>query len=215
MSIQYSYSFSTDMQEKQTNDTAIRKRLEEYLVEVHKKDKKVRTFNELGINHGDVRADIAVVNGVFHGYEIKSDIDTLYRLPRQAKGYSEVFDYMTIVVGKEHIYDTLAIIPDWWGVMVARYDADGCSVNFSEIRNAEQNPSLNSISIARILWREEALQILARSGADRGVRAANRELIYERLVNTLPLDSLRDTVRDVLFHRPNWRLDQPLQTYDD
>jgi len=99
MNIRYSYSFSTDMQTKtkhhKTNDNTIREHLKKYLKELHKDDRKVRTFDELGINHGGVRADIAVVNGVFHGYEIKSDLDTLYRLPRQAEAYSEVFDQMT------------------------------------------------------------------------------------------------------------------------
>lgn len=216
----YTRSLSTNMKTKttkhhKTNDAIIREHLKQRLTEQHKDDKKVRTFDELGINHGDVRADIAVVNGVLHGYEIKSDRDTLYRLPHQAEAYSEVFDRMTIIVGRQHVCDALSIIPDWWGVMVARYDADSCNVNFSEIRSAERNPSLSSISIARLLWRDEALHILKQNDADHGVRAASRELVYERLAYTLPLDSLRDAVRDRLFYRPNWRLDQPLQTCGD
>lgn len=95
MKIYCNYSFSTDMQKQtkhhKTDDAIIRKYLKEYLAKAHKDDKRVRTVDELGINHGDVRADIAVVNGVFHGYEIKSDLDTLNRLPRQAEAYSEVF----------------------------------------------------------------------------------------------------------------------------
>lgn len=219
MNIHYSYSFSTDMQKQtkhhKTNDAAIRKHLKHKLADQHKNDKKVRTFDELGINHGDVRADIAVVNGILHGYEIKSDLDTLYRLPRQAESYNEVFDRMTIVIGKEHVCDALTIIPDWWGIMVARYSLDGLSITFSEIRSAERNPSLNSVSIARILWRDEVLYLLEKSGADHGVRSADREVLYERLADTLSLDSLRDAVRDTLFYRPNWRLDQPLQTCGD
>lgn len=213
-------SLSTDMKTKttkhhKTNDAIIREHLKQRLTAQHKDDKKVRTFDELGINHGDVRADIAVVNGIFHGYEIKSDRDTLFRLPRQVEAYNEVFDQMTIVIGKEHICDALSIIPDWWGILVARYDADGHGVAFSEIRSAEKNPSLRSVSIARLLWRNEALHILEQNAADRGVRAASRELVYERLASTLPLDSLRDAVRDRLFYRPNWRPDQPLQTCGD
>lgn len=218
MNIQYGYSFSIDMQTKtkhhKTNDNTIRKHLKEHLKELHKDDKKVRTFDELGINHGDVRADIAVVNGVFHGYEIKSDLDTLYRLPRQAEAYSEVFDQMTIVVGKDHVCDALSIIPDWWGVMVARYD-DEQQVVFRTIRSAEDNPRINSVAIARLLWRDEALSILEDNDASRGVKAASREVVYERLASTLPLNTLRDAVRDRLFNRPNWRLDQPLQTCGD
>ena len=47
--------------------------------------------NELGLNHGRFRADIAVMNGKLVGYEIKTDQDTLVRLPAQIDGYNEVF----------------------------------------------------------------------------------------------------------------------------
>ncbi len=204
----------TKTNHRKTNDSTIREHLKKYLKELQTDDQKVRTFDELGINHGDVRADIAVVNGVFHGYEIKSDLDTLYRLPRQAEAYSEVFDQMTIVVGKDHICDALNIIPDWWGIMVARYN-DEQQVVFHTIRSAEENPRLNSVAIARLLWRNEALSILEENNASKGVKTASREVVYERLAGTLPLNTLRDAVRDRLFHRPNWRLDQPLRTCGD
>lgn len=200
---------------QKTNDAIVREHLKLRLKEQHKYDKKVRTFDELGVSHGDVRVDMAVVNGIFHGYEIKSDLDTLHRLPRQSEAYSEVFDRMTVVVGKEHVLDTLSIVPDWWGVIVARYDEDEQKVIFNEIRDADNNPSLRAVSLARVLWRDEALCILEQNNADHGVRSASREAIYERLADTLPIDYLRNAVRDALFYRPSWRLDQPLQTCGD
>jgi hypothetical protein len=46
-------------------------------------------LDELGIDHGRQRADIAVINGRMTGYEIKSDRDTLAPLSNRAKGISE------------------------------------------------------------------------------------------------------------------------------
>ena len=66
----------------------------------HKRDKKVRIIEELGVKHGTARVDIAVVNGIMHGYEIKSDKDTLQRLPRQISTFNPIFDQLTLVVGK-------------------------------------------------------------------------------------------------------------------
>ena len=48
-------------------------------------------IDELGIMHGKARVDIAVINGSIHGYEIKSSMDTLKRLPRQMAAYDSCF----------------------------------------------------------------------------------------------------------------------------
>jgi hypothetical protein len=60
----------------------------------------VRIIEELGVVHGKSRIDIAVINGLMHGYEIKSDKDTLQRLPEQMNMYNSVFNKVTLVVGK-------------------------------------------------------------------------------------------------------------------
>jgi hypothetical protein len=43
------------------------------------------------------RIDIAVVNGALHGFEIKSDSDSLARLAGQAEQYGRVFDFVTLI----------------------------------------------------------------------------------------------------------------------
>jgi hypothetical protein len=51
-------------------------------------------IEELGVMNGESRIDFAVVNGEFHGYEIKSEMDTLDRLPTQSRLYSMVFEVL-------------------------------------------------------------------------------------------------------------------------
>ena len=51
----------------------------------YKGDADTLIIHELGVCSGDARIDLAVVNGKLHGYEIKSDADTLKRLPAQAE----------------------------------------------------------------------------------------------------------------------------------
>jgi len=46
--------------------------------------------DELGLNHGECRADIAVINGHLVGYEIKSNKDSLRRLEGQVNSYNAV-----------------------------------------------------------------------------------------------------------------------------
>ncbi|OGL38163.1 MAG: hypothetical protein A2042_05395 [Candidatus Schekmanbacteria bacterium GWA2_38_11] len=188
-----------------TNDLIIRSALKKKLENHHAKDKKVRIIEELGIRHGTVRIDFAVVNGIMHGYEIKSDRDTLQRLPEQMNEYNAVFDKLTLVVGKRHLYDAINLVPDWWGIMTAKIDTNN-EIIFHTIREADDNRNQVGVSIARLLWREEALQILEEYDQAGGVRSKPREFVYKRLADVLETDMLKEKVRETLLvSRGDWR----------
>lgn len=193
-----------------TNDKIIRIALKEHLDGLHARDPKLRIVEELGIGHGAARVDIAVINGVLHGYEIKSDRDTLLRLPEQMSMYNSVFDQMTLVVGKSHLYESINLIPDWWGVIVAKFQNSNSSIVFYEIRKARKNTAVKRPAVTKLLWREEALQILEGLGEANGLRSKTRSLIYERLATVLDQKTLGDKVREKLFFREDWRSDAPL-----
>ena len=193
-----------------TGDAAIRKALKIELSRKHASDRELRIIEELGIRHGVTRIDIAVVNGVLHGYEIKSDLDTLERLPEQMHEYNSVFDQITLVVGKKHLYHSINIIPEWWGITIAKVNTDN-SVVFNCIREAQDNKERESVSIARLLWREEALQILEDRNEAVGYRSKPRSVIYEKLADVLDQDALRKKVRKTLLSsREGWRPDSLL-----
>ena len=192
-----------------TNDKIIRTALKADLKRHHAGDEKLRIVEEFCVEHGAIRIDIAVVNGQLHGYEIKSDRDTLLRLPEQMNAYNAVFDRVTLVVGKQHLYDAINVVPDWWGLTIAKLDEHE-SVVLNRVREAKENSSRSSVAIARLLWRAEALQLLQNMGHADGLRSKPRELIYERLAEHLDQRSLGDQVRDVLFFREDWRSDAPL-----
>ena len=190
-----------------TNDKLIRKAFKLKLEVVYASGQKTKIIEELGILHGTARIDIAVVNGIMHGYEIKSDQDTLKRLPEQIKEYNAVFDKLTLVVGRRHLYKAIHIIPDWWGVMIAIINENNKMV-FHVIREAGDNQKQVGISIARLLWKEEALQILERKNKAEGFRSKPRKLVYERLTNVIGMNTLKKQVRNTLLvTRKAWRSD--------
>lgn len=196
-----------------TNDKnirlALRKVLEKELAEYRATGHNAEIFDELGVRHGTARIDIAIINGVMHGYEIKSDRDTLERLPEQVKEFSDVFDKLTLVVGKQHLYQAVQMIPDWWGVIVAKFDPNN-HVIFQTIREPENNKEQVGISIARLLWREEALKILEERNSADGVRNKPREFIYERLADVLDTATIKEQVSALLVSREGWRSDPRL-----
>ena len=194
-----------------TNDKLIRVALKEKLEVEHRNDSRLKIIEELGVSHGTARVDIAVVNGVIHGYEIKSDMDTLQRLPEQMNIYNSVFTQMTLVVGKNHLYEAINIVPDWWGITIAKIDSNG-SIIFNCIRKAGNNLNQDSVSMARLLWKDEALKLLEKEGEASGLRSKCRSNIYEKLSKIFDQKTLEDKVRETIFFREDWRSDSPLMS---
>ena len=201
-----------------TNDKTIRRALlrilDKELLRYRKQGRDVQIFEELGVQHGTARIDIAIVNGIMHGYEIKSDCDTLHRLPEQVEEFNSIFDKISLVVGKRHLYQAMHIIPDWWGITMAKVDVDK-GVFFQTIREAETNQNQKGISIARLLWRSEALSILEGQNEAVGVRGKPREFVYERLAGVLDTDTLKKQVSSLLISREGWRSDALLLSGGD
>ena len=171
-------------------------------------DSSTRIVEEMGIWSGSVRIDVAVINGELHGYELKSALDTLQRLPLQAELYSQVFDRVTLVAAERHYERAIEIVPDWWGIITAAPKRkDG--VKLRKLRQPKRNPNLNPLQLSRLLWRSELLEVLERQMIDRGVRSATVETMATRLSESLSLRELSREVRDMLKSRENW-LGQPV-----
>ncbi len=188
-------------------DRDVREGVWSWLEQEHAGDDDTLILNELGIFNGTTRIDIAVVNGEMAGFELKSERDTLERLPAQRDLYNLVLDRISLVVAENHYDKAVDMIPDWWGVWIAHPVSRGC-VKVSRERDALPNPELDAETICSFLWRDEALAILDRIGASRGVKSKPREAIYRRLAEVLPLDAVREEVRSALKFREGWRVDR-------
>lgn len=192
--------------QSETNDKIIRELLLHELELKYGNDNTVRVIEELGLDHGAARIDVAVLNGVMHGYEIKSDADTLYRLPWQINAYNSVFSKMTIVVGAKHLEHVINLVPEWWEIVLVKQASNG-EISFYQIRDGLTNKNQDNEAIARLLWKEEAIGVLRECNAARGVISKPRGAVYERLANTLDTATLQRRVRDILFARDGWRVD--------
>lgn len=98
-------------------DPQIRKLLRHQIASLDDDPSSV-VLEEVGICRCTVRADLVHVNGVLHGYEIKSDRDSITRLSEQVALYSQVFDFATLVVGERLLGKALRQLPSWWGAIV-------------------------------------------------------------------------------------------------
>lgn len=184
-------------------DIDVRNAMLSRLAKQHVGDDDARIVQEMGVWNGTARVDIAVINGELCGFELKSDSDTLQRLPQQADIYGRVFDRMTLVVGERHLDKSVKIIPSWWGIIVATQKTR--SLCLKSIKRTCKNPNQDPFVITRLLWREEILFILNKYNLADGVRSKTAHFLSERLIMNLPMQILKDEVRNTLKSRNGWR----------
>lgn len=182
-------------------DYDVRLALRQMLSEEHAGNNDTRIVEEMGIWSGSARIDLAVINGRLIGYELKSDSDTLDRLPAQAELYSRVFDEVCLVVGKRHARHARQIVPSWWGMIIAEGGTGG--VELRRTRKGRTNPKPDTLLVARLLWRDEALEALESRGLAKGLRSKPAPELHQKL-STLPYQELSDLVRTALKRRVGW-----------
>jgi len=195
------------------NDIEIRQNFHKKRLRRQHAQKDTLVIDELGLNHGKCRADIAVVNGQFVGYEIKSNNDSLRRLEEQVKSYNAVFDKVSIIVGDRYIKSIQNYIPQWWGVIVSVRGPRG-AVNFNIVREPQTNKNIDPISIAQLLWRNEAEEILRQKKLPPKILRQPRATLYEYLVDKLNICELREFIREYFKKRKNWRCPELPSRYD-
>lgn len=199
---------ATATDQNSVKDRNVRSALHAKVLRDHHGDADTLVLDELGLRHGTCRVDIAVVNGNLHGFEIKSDADTLERLPSQISVYSEVLDFVTLVVGSRHAEKAIAIVPEWWGVKVATAGPRG-AVSFDTTRRTRMNPAINPVALAELLWRPEAVEVMREIDAPKAIFRQPRRAMYEYIARSIDLDRLRDVVRRRLKARETWRGQRP------
>ncbi|HSW88912.1 MAG TPA: sce7726 family protein [Candidatus Saccharimonadales bacterium] len=201
-----------------TTDKTIRAVLIQQLGMEYKDHSKTAIIPEFTLPNGLARIDIAVVNGIMHGYELKSDLDNLFRLKSQMDAYNLIFDKVTLVVGKKHVIEALDLIPQWWGITIAKSLGNAKEPLLIEIRKAEDNPEQDMYTIANLLWKIEALEILSKINESKNLKSKQKRIICKKLAECLGEQELKDYVREQLIKRSinaNFRSVEELKRYDD
>lgn len=183
-------------------DMEIREALRARLRAIHAHEPDTAIIDELSLCQGDARVDIAVVNGLLGGYEIKSDRDKLDRLPQQLSVYELCFDTMTIVVGAKHLDNCYDVIPASWGVWEAT--ATPLGVRFETKRDPSINPTVSPDHVVQLLWRQEAFDSLKVLGPTPSPKST-RGMLWAALVAAVPRERLLEIVREKIRARGDWR----------
>lgn len=158
--------------------------------------------DELGLCLGATRVDVAVINGSLVGYEIKSEYDRLDRLAEQARMYGDVLDRATLVAAPRHVDKAARLLPPWWGL--TRVVSGPSGLRLHAERPAQDNPAVQPLAVAQLLWRDEAFDLLEAHGGTVGLRRATRWQLWHEVVERLSVDELRAQARRTLRARRAW-----------
>ncbi|MFT0713641.1 sce7726 family protein [Flagellimonas lutimaris] len=181
----------------------IRKILRDTTLKKFIDDNRSKVVDELNVPITRSRIDIAVLNGHFHGFEIKSARDTLNRLPHQIDGYSKVFDYLTIVTEEKYHERILDMIPNWIGLQVC--ENKGGSIVVNTVRKSTLNKQKEGFFIAKLLWREELIEVLR----ENKIPFKSKDTVWSLCVllsENVKVRKLSQIVRERLKQRDGWKI---------
>lgn len=188
----------------QTRDSEIRKALHRKKLCAYRSAPNTIVVDELGLAHARTRIDIAVINGCVHGFEIKSSLDTLQRLPMQLELYSQCLEKLTLVCAPRHIAAAEKHTPHWCGIILAEKGLRG-AVSFETIRRTGTNREIDPIQLAHLLWRPEALTLLSRFDPGHKMTKRPRKELYRELASRMSVSQLTASIREFMQLRRAWR----------
>ncbi|WGQ09933.1 sce7726 family protein [Pedobacter gandavensis] len=168
------------------------------------KDTSTQVIDELGLKNGEIRADIAVINGKIFGYEIKTDKDNLLRLSSQVSAYSDVFHQAYVITGEKHLQKVLDKLPEWWGVYGINISEENV-ISFNLVRPGQKNVHQNPFTLAQLLWKEEVIKLLQKQYNCVAKISYTKQKLYEILVKQCNVDELSENVLSIIKKREGWR----------
>ncbi len=125
------------------------------------------------------------------------------RLPGQLIGYGKVLDFLHVITETKHVNHIQELVPNWVGVSICQLNGE--VVNFIDVQEAKKNPNKEAFHIAKLLWREEIIDILMQY--DIRFRKKDRNwLLCEALATNLELEPISEIVRNKLKLRQGWKL---------
>jgi hypothetical protein len=195
-------------------DRVVRTAFHQTILKNSNEDRFSFVLNEFGLKNGTNRADIAVLNGKLIGYEIKTEKDTLTRLPSQVNAYNEVFDSVFLITTNKHLHKVKKIIPDWWGIYQIHQN-NVFELSFSCHRKGKINREKNTYGIAQLLWKEELSDFLFNKFGLQINPRVNKHQMYEFIAAKCTPTEFGKVALAYLKKRSGWRKDpKPSWLYD-
>jgi hypothetical protein len=156
-------------------------------------DEDAVVISEMVVDNWSRRADVVLANGKLWGFEIKSEQDTLERLPGQIEVFTRAFEKLTIVTVARFEPQVRMMIPEGVGLWIEEPDGS------LKERIRSRVASLSRESAIALMTATELRRLLACNGLTGTSGVARAELA--RLAAYLPVSDLSAAARDAVKRR--------------
>lgn len=156
---------------------------------------------------GTSKADAVLFNGDATAYEIKSERDSLSRLKNQVQSYFEVFPFVNIIAGENHLPALEAMFPSDVGILILtrRY-------TIKTVREAVSNyDNLTSKSILDCIQLKEAKYVLELLGED--IPQVPNTRMYSEIENLFEKQNIKDLHRAMVISVKKNRSLEPIKEF--
>jgi hypothetical protein len=186
------------------NDKTIRSSLIPYIKNNYNLDlKNDLVVSEISLLREGARADVVMVNGVYHCFEIKSEVDTLERLEGQLSAYRKYFDMVTVVCTQKHLAKIKDDYPKDVGILLVEYTRKG--LVFKTIRECTYYVGEQHKLRIDFLWKDELVTALIDKGFKKGLKYKNKTFLREVLLDSYNKSELDTYIKKSMRQRPNWK----------
>ena len=169
-------------------------------------------IDEFSSSYSSARIDISVLNGSLHGYEIKSERDTLERLPKQIEYYTKIFEYITVVTTDKYTEKIIEIVPDFFGIFLIEKKKN--KLKLKKIRNSKKNKNIDYFELTKLLWKEELKEILKENDIKK-VSSLTRLELTKKVFENIPQNIIKKFVLTKIKNRTIERAVSIQELYDD
>lgn len=152
-------------------------------------------ISEMVVDNWARRADVVLANGKLSAFEIKSDLDSLARLPGQLETYRNFFERVIVVITPRFLKRTEEIVPEGIGIWVVENDGHE---GIKEKRRA-RTFELSAEAAINLMTVTDLRRLLSANGVTGLGRGSRREL--EVLVRNLTRKDLAAAARDSVKRR--------------
>lgn len=183
-------------QNNSLSDKDIREALKKYLL--NKATPPQIVVDELSVHNGNAIADLVALDKYAHCFEIKSDRDTLSRLSRQISFYDYTFKKNTLVTTEKYLSKAELLIPDYWGILLAKRTGIVKIVNY---RNARINRNWDAEKALLTLWKSELLEVDSRLSNGRSPKSSSRAQLAKKIVDEACCRLVQKSFFEILVDR--------------
>lgn len=111
------------------------------------------------LNSGKSRLDLCKVNGTSIAFEIKTDLDSLYRLDKQLCDYMSLFEKVYVICSEKRCNSIEEIIPHECGIYSYKVTKNGKYI-FKEYKKAKKSKIINEKQQLELLTKKELESIV-------------------------------------------------------